>query len=187
MIKLVTGFATVALALMASTTTVQADERLYLYTENFPPYNMSASGRAFEHGQEDIDGLCTELVVAALKQTNLDYRIKLRNWDYGYNRALSKENHGIFCTTYTEERAPLFKWVGPISPTKIEIIGKKKSGINISSDADLNKYRIGTVRDDIGELLLLGKGVSPKHIYRTNSSKTTAKMLIAGRIDLWAY
>jgi len=34
---------------------------------------------------------------------------------------------------------------------------------------------------------LLNRGVDQDSIYRTNSSENTAKMLIAGRIDLWAY
>ena len=75
-------------------------DKLYIYTENFPPYNMSSTGRAFEHNGDGIDGLCTEMVKAVLQASGLDYVIKLRNWDYGYNRALNKKNHGIFCTTY---------------------------------------------------------------------------------------
>ena len=90
-------------------------DKLYIYTENFPPYNMSSTGRAFEHNGDGIDGLCTEMVKAVLQASGLDYVIKLRNWDYGYNRALNKKNHGIFCTTYTESRAPQFKWVGPLA------------------------------------------------------------------------
>ena len=108
-------FLLAALVLMTGVSSAQASDKLYLYTENFPPYNMSATGRAFEHNGTNIDGLCTEMVKAILNNTDLDYVIKLRNWDYGYNRALSKRNHGIFCTTYTESRAPRFKWVGPLT------------------------------------------------------------------------
>ena len=81
-----------ALVGMVSVSTAQAYDKLYLYTENFPPYNMSATGRAFEHKGNAIDGICTEMVKAILNNTDLEYVIKLRNWDYGYNRALNKSN-----------------------------------------------------------------------------------------------
>ncbi len=182
MIKLVTGFATVALTLMASTTTVQAEERLYLYTENFPPYNMSASGRAFEHNEEDIDGLCTELVVAALKQTDLDYRIKLRNWDYGYNRALSKKNHGIFCTTYTEERAPLFKWVGPLTDNLWTVFAPPGSDFEMDELSDAKGMVFGGYRNDVKSEYLIKKGYE---VSALDSDDLNPKRLELGQIDLW--
>ena len=50
--------------------------------------------------------MCTEMSEIRFRQLRiLDYVIKLRNWNYGYNRALNKRNHGIYCTTYTENRA----------------------------------------------------------------------------------
>jgi len=94
-------FASLVVVLAGMSAPALSSEKLYLYTENFPPYNMSATGRAFEHNGDQIDGLCTEMVKAILHNTDLDYVMKLRNWDYGYNRALNKPNHGIFCTTYT--------------------------------------------------------------------------------------
>lgn len=113
--------------------------------------------------------------------------IEVMNWAMGYKLAQHKKNTVLFSTTRTEIRENLFKWVGPISATEISIIGKKSRGIQIASNEDLNQHRIGAVRDDIGELLLLSRGVDPKNIYRTNSAENTAKMLVAGRIDLWAY
>ncbi len=116
-------------------------DKLYIYTENFPPYNMSSTGRAFEHNGDGIDGLCTEMVKAVLQASGLDYVIKLRNWDYGYNRALNKKNHGIFCTTYTESRAPQFKWVGPLA-NNLWTIFAPPAGTNLQID-DLEDTRGG--------------------------------------------
>ncbi|WP_228141610.1 hypothetical protein [Marinobacter sp. X15-166B] len=95
-----------ALLALVNTSAVAAPERLYVYTENGPPYNMSTQGRAFEHSADQIDGICAERAKAVIEQAGIDYVMKLRNWDYGYNRAQTKVNHGIICTTYTEARAP---------------------------------------------------------------------------------
>lgn len=182
MIKRLLGFASLAATFMAPATTVQAEERLYLYTENFPPYNMSASGRAFEHNKEDIDGLCTELVVAALEQTDLDYRIKLRNWDYGYNRALSKDNHGIFCTTYTEERAPLFKWVGPLTNNLWTVFAAPDSSFQMDELSDAKDKVFGGYRNDVKSEYLIKRGYQ---VSALDSDDLNPKRLELGQIDLW--
>ncbi|MEE3117401.1 MAG: ABC transporter substrate-binding protein [Pseudomonadota bacterium] len=176
------GLAAAALTLIGPASAVQAEERLYLYTENFPPYNMSASGRAFEHNAENIDGLCTELVTAALKQTELDYRIKLRNWDYGYNRALNKPNHGIFCTTYTEERAPLFKWVGPLTNNLWTVFAAPDSNFQMDELSDAKGKVFGGYRNDVKSEYLIKRGYE---VSALDSDDLNPKRLELGQIDLW--
>ncbi len=155
---------------------------LTFITENYAPFNYQKDGQ--------VRGISVDLLLKIFDRAGTDRGvedIEVMNWARGYKLAQNKLNTVLFSTTRTESREDLFKWVGPISPTKIAIIGKKGSGITIENSMDLNKHRIGAIRDDIGELLLLSRGVHKDRIYRTNSSKTTAKMLIAGRIDLWAY
>lgn len=180
MIKTLLRVGVIGLAMTASA--VQAAERLYLYTENFPPYNMSGSGRAFEHSAEDINGLCTELVIAALKQTDLEYRIKLRNWDYGYNRALSKPNHGIFCTTYTEERAPLFKWVGPLTNNLWTVFAPEGSDFKMTKLEDAKGMVFGGYRNDVKSEYLIKRGYE---VSALDSDDLNPKRLELGQIDLW--
>ena len=116
-------FARCSLILALSLPAITASaEKVYLYTENFPPYNMSGEGRAFEHKAADIDGLCAEMVKAIVAHTDLDYMMKLRSWTYGYGRALEKKNHGIFCTTYTEERASTIQMGGSAYPQSMDNI-----------------------------------------------------------------
>ncbi|MBW0148092.1 ABC transporter substrate-binding protein [Marinobacter sp. CAU 1620] len=143
---------------------------------------MSTSGRAFEHSVEDIDGLCTELVTAALKQTNLEYRIKLRNWDYGYNRALNKPNHGIFCTTYTEERAPRFKWVGPLTKNLWTIFAPAGSDFQMDSLDDARNKVFGGYRNDVKSEYLIKRGYE---VSALDSDDLNPKRLELGQIDLW--
>ncbi|MBW7471746.1 ABC transporter substrate-binding protein [Marinobacter sp. F4218] len=143
---------------------------------------MSASGRAFEHNAEDIDGLCTELVTAALKQTDLEYRIKLRNWDYGYNRALNKPNHGIFCTTYTEERAPQFRWVGPLTQNLWTIFAPAGSKFQMDSLDDARNKVFGGYRNDVKSEYLIKRGYE---VSALDSDDLNPKRLELGQIDLW--
>lgn len=173
-----------ALAIVASISTakVVADEKLYIYTENFPPYNMSTNGRAFEHSADNIDGICTERAKAVLDQSGHEYRIKLRNWNYGYNRALSKANHGIYCTTYTEERAPLFKWVGPLAQNLWTIFAPPGSTLKMNKLEDAKGKTIGGYRNDVRSEYLLKRGYDVSVI---DSDDLNPKRLALGQIDLW--
>ncbi|WP_291948294.1 ABC transporter substrate-binding protein [Marinobacter sp.] len=153
-----------------------------MYTENFPPYNMSSNGRAFEHSADKIDGICTERAKAVLDQSGYDYRIKLRNWNYGYNRALSKANHGIFCTTYTEERAPLFKWVGPLAQNLWTIFAPPGSTFTMERLEDAKGKTIGGYRNDVRSEYLLKRGYKMSVI---DSDDLNPKRLALGQIDLW--
>ncbi|MEQ3620861.1 MAG: ABC transporter substrate-binding protein [Marinobacter sp.] len=175
-------FLLAALVLMTGVSSAQASDKLYLYTENFPPYNMSATGRAFEHNGSNIDGLCTEMVKAILNNTDLDYVIKLRNWDYGYNRALSKRNHGIFCTTYTESRAPRFKWVGPLTKNLWTIFAPAGTDLQIDRLEDARGLRFGGYRNDVMTEYLLERGYE---VSALDSDDLNPKRLELGQIDLW--
>ncbi|MGO1659467.1 MAG: substrate-binding periplasmic protein [Marinobacter sp.] len=161
---------------------VLAAERLYIYTENFPPYNMSTQGRAFEHSADNIDGICTERAKAVLNKSGLDYRIKLRNWNYGYNRALNKANHGIFCTTYTEERAPMFKWVGPLAQNLWTVFAAPGSTFTMDKLEDAKGKTIGGYRNDVRSEYLLKRGYEMSVI---ESDDLNPKRLALGQIDLW--
>ncbi|MBZ2169543.1 MULTISPECIES: substrate-binding periplasmic protein [Marinobacter] len=171
----VLGFTSVSVPALAT-------EKLYIYTENFPPYNMSSTGRAFEHTGEGIDGLCTELVKAVLDASELDYVIKLRNWDYGYNRALSKKNHGIYCTTYTENRAPEFQWVGPLTSNLWTVFAPAGSDLEIDSLEDTKDMLYAGYRGDVMTEYLLERGYQ---VSEMESDDVNPKRLELGQVDLW--
>ncbi|SFL93447.1 substrate-binding periplasmic protein [Marinobacter zhejiangensis] len=174
--------ALLVLAVLGSAAVAQADEKLYLYTENFPPYNMSSTGNAFEHDGDNVEGVCADTVKAMLARTNLDYVIKLRNWDYGYGRALERANHGIFCTTYTEQRAPLFKWVGPLATHQWTIFGPPGSDLEIGALEDIGEMTVGSYRNDVRAQYLKERGFN---VIEFDRDDLNPKRLALGQIDLW--
>ena len=67
------------------------------------------------------------------------------------------------------------------------LIAKKSSKIKIDSTEGLKKYKLGAIRDDVGEQLLR-KIVGPnKEINLNTHGLNSAKQLNLGRIDLWSY
>ena len=163
--------------------TVKSVDDLELLTENHAPLNYRKDGVLLGIS---VDTMVEMLALAGSTKSRRD--IHLQPWKRAYETALDKKNTALFAMTRNESRENLFKWVGPILPSNIVVIAKKSKGIRIDSVEDLNGFtKIGAVREDIGEQLLLEKGVRKENIYQTNSGMNTAKMLHSDRIQLWAY
>ncbi|WP_108649625.1 substrate-binding periplasmic protein [Dongshaea marina] len=149
--------------------------KLTYMTENYPPYNFSAKGV--------IQGISVDLLLAMGKQAGVPLKlnmIKLYPWARAYNQTLKGPNMVLFATTRTKAREALFKWVGPIANTDTVLLAKKGSGISISSPADMKKYTIGVVKDDVGEQLVKAAGVPAGKIKSSSKPTQVAQKLAKG-------
>ncbi len=81
----------------------------------------------------------------------------------------------------------MFKWVGPVIGLTFVIIAPKYKDIKIEKFDDLLKYRVGTVRDDAAEQLLVAKGYPKALLKDVSRPYQNAKKLQYNRIDMWAY
>ncbi|HJV80760.1 substrate-binding periplasmic protein [Noviherbaspirillum sp.] len=176
--------AVVMLAAVVVPASAQTLDDLTYITEDYPPFNFERDGK--RQGIA-VDVLAEMLAQAGAKKTRADIRVW--PWARGYETALNEKNTVLFSTTRTEAREKLFKWVGPIMPSRIVLVAKKRKGIKIASIDDLKaaNYRIGVVREDVGEKLLDDLGVPKDKTFQANSGMSLAKMLQADRIDMWAY
>ncbi|HJW56185.1 MAG TPA: ABC transporter substrate-binding protein [Burkholderiaceae bacterium] len=162
----------------------QTIDNLSFITEEYPPFNFEKDGK---RQGISVDTLVEMLSLVGSRKTRDD--IKLWPWARGYETALKEKNTVLFATVRTNAREHLFKWVGPIMPSRIVLVAPKSRNIIIGSIEDLNRsqYKIGVVREDVAEQLLLKLGVKPDRIFRATSGMNVAKMLQAGHIDMWAY
>lgn len=179
--RLLAGVATLLACLPAA---AQSVDDLIFITEDYPPFNFERDGRRLGVA---IDVLEEMLAQAGSKKTRADIRVW--PWARGYETALKEKNTVLFSTARTEAREHLFKWVGPIMPSRIVLVAKKQRAILIKSVDDLKQssYRIGVVREDIGGQLLANLGVNKDRTVQANSGVSVAKMLQADRVDIWAY
>jgi polar amino acid transport system substrate-binding protein len=174
----------VAAALACVPAAAQSVDDLVFITEDYPPFNFERDGRRLGIA---VDVLEEMLVQAGAKKTRADIRVW--PWARGYETALKEKNTVLFSTTRTEAREHLFKWVGPIMPSRIVLVAKKQRAIQIKSADQIKQsaYKIGVVREDIGGQLLANLGVNKDRTVQANSGVSVAKMLQADRIDMWAY
>lgn len=178
--KFQVGF--IALMMAFFSTASVGGEKLRLYTENYPPYNMSNSGKPFAHKSEDISGLCTELVKAMLKHSDVNFSLKLRPWATGLSRAQKRPNHAIFCTAKTDERTPYFHWVGPLTEIEWTLFAKPGSQITLKSLEDAKKYRIGGYKGDVLSDYLIERGFN---VVTIDNDALNPRKLMLDQIDLW--
>jgi polar amino acid transport system substrate-binding protein len=155
---------------------------LNIYTEEYPPYNYSENGK--------VTGIFSEVVDYLLKENNSKLSIndiKSVPWARGYNNCLKRPNTVLYGMTFTEERKPLFKWVGPLINSRVILFAKKSKGIKINGPEDIGKYRVGVINEDIGEQLLKNMGVPANALDGVPEMISNIKKLEADRIDMMAY
>ncbi|NOH79656.1 amino acid ABC transporter substrate-binding protein [Vibrio sp. RE86] len=155
---------------------------LNFLTEQYPPYNYEQEG--------EIKGIAVELLqTIQLYSSTPDtpVSIQVQPWPRAYRTALIKPDTVLFSTTRTPLREEIFQWAGPISKTRIVVLAKKSKNISISHALELAQYRIGVIRDDVGEQLLLEAGVPRDSMVESSIPDTLAKQFLKDRIDLWAY
>lgn len=157
--------------------------KVVLLTENFPPFNMSIDDKNFAR-DDGIDGISAEIVRAMFKRAGIDYTLSLRfPWDRLYRLTQDKPNYGLFSTTFTPEREPLFKWVGPLGSTSWVLVAAPDSKINVSSLEEAAKFKIGAYKNNAVTQHLDAKGVPLVIALRDQEN---ARKLAKGQIDLWA-
>lgn len=157
--------------------------KVVLLTENFPPFNMSVDDKNFAR-DDGIDGISAEIVRAMFKRAKIDYTLSLRfPWDRLYRLTLDKPNYGLFSTTFTAERQPLFKWVGPLAKTGWVLLAAPGNNLSVASLKEAAQYRIGAYKNDAVSQHLEIQGMAPVNALRDQQN---VQKLIKGQIDLWA-
>lgn len=172
----------VGLVLSATAVTAMAADRLYIFTENYPPYNTSLSGKNFAHSEDDISGICGDMVKAMLARVDYDYVMKMRAWSFAYDRVQKKENHGLFCTARTDEREDQFQWVGPLASIKWTLFAAPGSDITLGSLDDARELKIAGYKGDVMSEYLVEQGFD---VVMGVSSDVNTNRLKLGQADLW--
>ncbi|GAB3029630.1 substrate-binding periplasmic protein [Bowmanella dokdonensis] len=155
---------------------------LELLTEDYAPYNYRDAG--------ELKGFSVELVEELLTMTGSAQRrddIQVLPWARAYQLGLLRPNTLLFTLTYTEQREPLFRWIGPLIPTKVVVIAKRSMDLRARSVEDLRGLVIGTVAEDVGEQLLLEKGFAVRNLVSEASPQEMMKQFKRNRYNAVAY
>jgi polar amino acid transport system substrate-binding protein len=159
------------------------DYKMVLLTENFPPFNMAADGKNYA-ADSNISGINADIVREMFKRAGITYSLTLRfPWERIYKQVLEQPDQGLFSTTYTPEREPLFKWVGPLASTGWVLLAPPGSPLRLSSLQQAQQYRVGAYKNDAVSQHLEASGFKPINSLRDQEN---IGKLLKGQIDLWA-
>ncbi len=172
----------VLLGASAARAELPADYKVLL-TENFPPFNMAVDDKNFAR-DDGIDGISADIVREMFRRAGIGYSLSLRfPWDRLYRLTLDKPGYGLFSMTYTPERVPQFKWVGPLADTSWVLLAPAGSKIAVKNLKDAARYKLGAYKNDAVSQHLEAQGIPVINALRDQEN---VKKLTGGQIDLWA-
>ena len=157
----------------------QPDERITINSEVMSPYNfMSNTG--------EIKGINVDIVKTIFKNLGINYTFNLYPWPRAFNNTLTNENHGLISTTYTKQRADLFKWVGPLASGKGYLYKlKSRKDIQLKKIDDAKNYTVAVVRGGVDQTYFekLGFEVG-KNLMLFSYNEEYIKPFLLGKVDL---
>lgn len=148
------------------------------YTEHLPPYSYVQDDR--------VIGINVELVEKLCQRLELSCSINLLPWRRAFSMAQLNPNSGVFSATLTEERAPLFQWVGPIASAEGYIFRLKgRTEINPSNLEEAKQFSVAIARGDMLEGYFKSHGFEyGDNMLDISSRIEAAPLFLAKRIDL---
>ncbi|MCP3943040.1 MAG: transporter substrate-binding domain-containing protein [Desulfobacteraceae bacterium] len=158
-----------------------ADEKITIFTEEFPPFQFMENGK--------IVGASVDIVKAIMKKANVPYEIKTYPWARTYNNVQKEPNSLIFSISRRPAREGLFKWLGIIVPSRYSVFTLKgRSEVKVTALEEMKNYKIGTTIEDARESYLVSQGFKLSDFDRSagdNANIVSYKKLKVKRIDLW--
>jgi polar amino acid transport system substrate-binding protein len=155
-----------------------AGETIQVVTEEYPPYNYT------EHGK--ITGLGTEVVLAVLKEIQIEGQFQSQPWARAYETAQNNPSVLIYSINRSKEREKLFKWVGVIATSDYYLFALKSRNLRLDSLEAAKELQIGTVNQSIGEQFLLKQGFEiGRNLQSSAKYGLNYEKLKLGRVDLW--
>ena len=158
-------------------------EAMTWYTEEYAPYNYK--------GDDGLPtGISVDILMAAFKKIGVGLTpgdIKIVPWNRSYKFIQRKPKTALFSMTYSPERLAIMKFVGPVVPNNVSVIAPRKKEMGTLTAKDLGQFKLGVVRDDIGDQLLRKFALSNEAIQRKNSLTQLLFLLRTGRVDAVAY
>ena len=161
---------------------IEEAELLNYLTENFPPYNYEQAGV--------VSGVSADLLFALFEEMEIQLdksNFIISDWTEAYQKIQEDPVTVLFSMVQNAERINLFKWVGPIAPHKEVLISLSGGGVEIVTDADMNKYTIGYIKGYPSYNLLLDRSVDQGNLIPYENTSDLYSALSQGDVECISY
>lgn len=155
---------------------VHAQKRPYTldFAEN-PPFTISENGK--------YSGVAVAVIARLFEKSGLSFQLSPVPLARAMAEVKVKEMHCVFPAQRSQAIEADYLWVSPIFITESGLFVKPDFKNNLNALADARKLIIGSVRGSGEAEYLKALGYS---VEETNSQEQNIKMLLSGRIDVWA-
>jgi len=154
-------------------------EDLTYMTEEYYPYNYTE--------KLEIKGISVDMLHMTWEKLGVAPQpIDVMPWARAYEHVQRDPATVLFSMAKTEEREDMFKWAGPIRVVRFVLIAKKSKQISLATLDDLAGHCVGTLRDDITDILL-EKYKKIAKIDAVAEMDQNINKLIDDRLDIVAY
>lgn len=175
-LKLIAAWLLLPLLLLAGAPSHARDSGLRIY-------GMESRPLSFQDGNH-VDGMVVELARAIQARLGATDRIEIIPWARAGAMVFKEPNVLVLSMIRTEERAQTIRFIGPVAQANMSAyaVRSRAAGLRAAgarSQALRVGFRRGSVYAEIAERL------GYRQVNETNSSEAAARMLMAGRFDLW--
>jgi len=150
-------------------------------TAPMPPFSINKGLR--------VKGIAVDtlVMIMALSGSPIEAKdVKLMLWAHALQIGAAGPQKIVLNLPRTPNIDDKFKWVGPLAVIKYVVIGRKGSK-KVSSLADLNKSKVGTLRDSLPEKALIDSGIPKSSLASSVSHVIPLKKLNAKMVDYFAH
>lgn len=158
----------------------QADP-LRIVVDHNPPFQVVSGNRL-------AGGFSTELVQRLLERIQIEHTLEVYPWARAYKMALTQKNTMVLSTARCPDRAPLFKWAGPLYDGRSEQFLWSRSDrddIDITSIKVAQIYSVVVTRSKLNCRYLEKKGFEIfDNLYPVVNDVNALRMLYKRRVDL---
>ncbi len=152
-----------------------ANHRLVAYTEQWPPYNFSESGK--------VQGIATDILRAACELAELRCSFQVVPWARGYKLVRNTANTVLYTTARKPSREDHFLWVGPLLPRTTWVYARNIPGAPPREAKELAQLRIGVVREEAAMQDLQAAGVPASALVEESSNDAVFRMLMGDMVQ----
>lgn len=145
-----------------------------LYTEDYPPWNYSASN--------GVAGINVALLRLALSQTGHQGNFAVVPWGRAQRFTQTEPDSCFFSAVRSEERESIYQWVGPLSQEQVQLFSLVPAATSFADFTSVRGLRIGGQTEDAFTDYAESQGL---RVERVTDIPVNLAMLQSGRIDLW--
>lgn len=150
---------------------------LTILVEHNPPHN-------FARKSGEIAGRSSEVVKRLMDITGIPHRYQMLPWRRAFQRAQVEDNTCLFSVNETDDRKPLFQWVGPFFTGGWALfVPPDRAPDPIPPLEEILKGTISTLSGSAMAKNL--KNTGAEDLLEVRSSELAARALYMGRSDYW--